>query len=146
MPIAPPRPIILVAAGLAGWALLALASAAQGMVFASYRGTPQAWWPTLGYSAAIFSVWALLTPPLLALADRARGRVAIYVLGLPLATIAHVALFVALYRPVYGAGLTVSEMARAVLMANLDTAVFAYAALIGVAWARRRLWPAPVPA
>ncbi|MFC3711129.1 LytR/AlgR family response regulator transcription factor [Sphingoaurantiacus capsulatus] len=144
----PPSPARLIAVALAGWALFALASAAQGVVFAAYRGVPQPWWPTLGYSVAIFSVWALLTPPLLALADRVarqRQRVVLHALGLPLATLAHVLLFVALYRPVYGAGLGVIEMARAVLMANLDTAVFAYAALIGASYARRRFTKRDAP-
>lgn len=146
MPASSPSPPRLIAYALAGWTLLTLVSAVQGVVFGAYRGAPQPWWPTLAYSAAIFSAWALLTPPLLALAGRAlahRHRIAWLAAGLPLAMLTHVLLFVALYRPIYGADLSVTEMARAVLLANLDTAAFACAALIGGAYARRRLTPRP---
>lgn len=144
------RPVLLVGAGLSGWALLALVSAAQGVLFSWSAGAAQPWWPTLGYSAAIFSVWALLTPPLMIAADRiaaaARGRIALHVAGLPIAVAAHLLLFVALYRPMYGADVPPLAMARAVLFANIDTASFAYLTLIGAAFARRRLMARGTPA
>lgn len=54
----------------AGWALLALVFASQGYLASAYRGNPQDWWPTLGYSLAFYSVWALLTPFVLILARK----------------------------------------------------------------------------
>lgn len=142
----------LLGAGAAGWLLLTLASAAQGVVFAWYRGAPQPWWPTLGYAAAIFSVWALLAPALVSFFDRLSAATmsrlakrALMLLALPVATIGHVLLFVALYGPVYGAAaVSPVAMMRDVLAANIDTAAFAYAALLAAhVFARRRARPAP---
>jgi len=125
--------------------MLAVISAAQGQLLALYHGRPQPWWPALGYAAAIFSVWALLTPALLRGADLLTGlsdprlRVAAHVAGLPIAVAVHVLVFVQLFWPVYGSGTAAPlDMARPVLLSNLDTASVAYAAVIVAAYLRRR--------
>ena len=138
---APHRGIVLFCSGAAAWALATLISAAQGQLFAAYHGRPQEWWATLGYTAAVFSVWGLLTPAVLATAGKVHGaqlssatRSALAVLGYPAITVLHVFLFTALFWPVYGsAGSTPFTMVKPVLLANLDKSAFAYVALIAVA-------------
>jgi hypothetical protein len=128
-----------VGAGL--WIFVTLASAVQGQLFAAYHGRQQDWWATLGYTAAIFSVWALLTPGVLKVADKIYAarlhRVTaamMWVLGYPVTTALHISLFVVLFWPVYGANAsTPLAMAKPVFLANLDKSVFAYAALIAFA-------------
>ncbi|WP_363799864.1 LytTR family DNA-binding domain-containing protein [Lysobacter firmicutimachus] len=137
--------------GVAVWALATLISAAQGQAFAAYRGRPQDWWSTLGYTAAIFSVWAVLAPAIMAAADRlfASGlnkvqQAAIAVFGYLFATALHVALFVVVFWPVYGSGLpNPSAMVWPVVLANLDKAAFAYTALIIAVLIRRHLHQRP---
>ena len=134
-------------AGVAIWCLVTLASAAQGQLFAAYQGRQQDWWATLGYTAAIFSVWALLTPAVLKGADRVHAArpprviaAAIWALGYPLTTALHILLFVTLFWPVYGASVsTPFAMAKLVLLANLDKSIFAYGALMAFDFLRRRL-------
>lgn len=136
-----------IVAGAALWAVLTLASALQGQLFAAYHGRMQDWGATLGYTAAIFAVWALLAPAVLKTADaiadarpHRRTMLALWAIGFPLTTALHVALFVLLFGPVYGAGLpTPVAMAERVLLANFDKAIFAYLALAGFAHFRRRM-------
>lgn len=133
--------------GAAVWMFVTLASAAQGQLFATYHGREQDWWPTLGYTAAVFSVWALLSPAVLMAADRIYAArlprptaTVAGVLGYPIATVLHVALFVLIFWPIYGSRApTPWAMAELVLLANLDKAAFAYVGLIAVAGLRRRL-------
>jgi len=129
--------------GLSLWACAALISAGQGQLLSVYRGQPQSWWPSFAYTLAIFSIWFGLAPFGIALARRAlrlRGpaRIACLLLGFPLAITIHVALFTAIFRPIYGGQLNLAEMATRVLVANLDTAAFAYALLIAIAALRER--------
>lgn len=160
----PDRRLLAVGAGVLLWALVTLASAAQGQLLSAYHGRAQDWWPTLGYTAAIFSVWALLTPLLLKAADallaaRLPRAIAamLWILGYPLATALHVALFALLFWPIYGSRApTPSAMIEPVLLANFDKAAFAYLALVAAAHLRRHLRaraparpaaaPAPAPA
>lgn len=129
------------------WALAALVCAAQGYLFAAAQHRSQDWWATLGYTAAIFSVWGLLTPLLLAAADRLLStglprpaQLALGLSGYPLATALHVLLFVILFWPVYGGqAATPLAMAEPVLLANIDTSALAYAALLAVAVVRGHL-------
>ena len=86
--------------GVAAWALATLISAAQGQAFAAYRGRPQEWWGALGYTAAIFAVWAALAPAIMAAVERlfASGlnnglQAGIVVFGYLFATALHVGLF-----------------------------------------------------
>lgn len=129
--------------GASIWAVLALASALQGQIFALYHGQAQDWWSSLGYSVAVFSVWGALTPVVLKaaawIAQRSAlvSRIAYHLLCLPAFVAAHTLVFVAIYWPVYGTGLTPVEMARPVLLANLDKAVFAYLALAALDHFRR---------
>lgn len=131
--------------GGAIWLVVSLASAAQGYGFALYHDRVQHWWPTFGYTAAIFAMWGLLAPAMLKLMDRiAASRVgraptlALWVVGYPLATALHIALFVLLFWPVYGtAAATPLAMARSVFLANIDTSLFAYLALGVIAAVRR---------
>ena len=141
----PDRPLLSLRFGLAAWALVTLMSAVQGQVIAAYLGRPQSWWPTLGYTAAIFSVWALLTPGVLKMADKIcsmrspRAAGALWVLGYPATTALHVLLFVVLFWPVYGSETsTPFTMVKPVLLENLDKSAFAYLALIAAAHLRRR--------
>lgn len=137
--------LLSIGVGAMVWIFVALASAAQGQLFAAYQGRPQEWWPTLGYSAAVFSVWALLTPAVLMAADRIHTarlpRVNAMILGIagyPITAAVHVTLFVVLFWPVYGARApTPLAMMEPVLLANLDKSAFAYVALIAVARLRR---------
>lgn len=146
-PPSPTRRLLIFGVAAALWIFVTLASAVQGQLFAAYRGRAQDWWATLGYTAAIFSVWALLAPAVLKLADmiyaaRPRRVVAatIWVLGYPVVTALHVTLFVILFWPVYGTSVsTPFAMAERVFLANLDKSVFAYAALIAFAYLRRRI-------
>jgi len=142
----PVRGAAALSAGAAAWALVTLASTLQGQLFAIYHGHPQDWWATLGYTAAIFSIWALLAPVVLKVADAVTAArpnrltaVALWALGYPVTTALHVALFVLLFWPIYGSGLpTPFAMAKPVLLANLDNATFAYLALAAFAQVRRR--------
>lgn len=120
-----------------GWLGVALLSSAQGHLLADSSGRSQPWWPSFGYAVAIFSVWALLTPFLMHVvrqigtaANRVR-QLAQHVLAFCAFTALHLAIFVNLYWPIYG-GTTASplEMAQPVLLANIDTAVSAYALLV----------------
>ena len=143
----PDRRLLLLCVGAAAWSLVTLVSAVQGQLFAAYHGRPQDWWPTLGYTAAVFSVWALLTPAVLKVADMiyaARpprtATAALWVMGYPVTTALHVMLFVALFWPIYGSEApTPFAMAEPVLLANLDKSAFAYVALIAIARLRRHL-------
>ena len=130
---------------LLGWGLVALVSAAQGQIFALYQGRNQAWWPSLGYTAAVFSIWAILTPAALGIfrgiaASRlgSVAKAALIAASLPALVALHVLLFVGIFWAVYGpAGSTPWTMAQPVLAANLDKAAFAFAALVTVALSRR---------
>lgn len=131
------------------WSAVALIFALQGHFLSLYRGTPQLWWPSFGYSLAIFSVWALLSPAIVLAVRRAELRfsrrwrlAAACVAGLPAVALLHVVLFALLYWPIYnGDGAIPSRRAMAERMAlpNLDTNVLLYAILVGgtLAWTAR---------
>jgi two-component system LytT family response regulator len=138
---------------LAAWSAIAVVFAAQGWWAAQQRGSPQPWWPSLGYSVALFSIWALLTGPILGLAGRIERsglsrwkRVGLYVAGFPLATAGHVGLFALLYWPLYNDGGKIPSplaMAERMLVPNAHTNLVFYAGLVaigvaGVARARKR--------
>lgn len=143
----PKNRLLAIGLGAAAWAAATLISAVQGQLFAAYQGRPQDWWPTLGYTAAIFSVWALLTPLVLKAADAVHAArlprmatAALWILGYPLFTALHVTIFVLLFRPIYGTQApTAFAMAQPVLLANLDKAAFACVALVAFAHWRRQL-------
>ncbi|MBL8656683.1 MAG: LytTR family transcriptional regulator [Altererythrobacter sp.] len=127
---------------VAAWVSVTLISAIQGQLLAVYHGRPQDWWGTLGYTAAIFSVWAMLALPIvlganlvLAGARSPVMRTALLATGYPIAMAGHVLLFSALFWPIYGTGAaTPFAMMRPVLLANLDKSTFAYVALIAAVW------------
>lgn len=134
---------------LSGWALVALAQAVQGNFLAAYRGTPQPWWPTFGYTAAIYSIWALLSWPIvgavIAIERRIRRlslRIIAYLSLWPVVVGAHVLLFALIYWPVYrGAAVATRwEMTSVMFVRNLDTSGLLYLALVGltIGWLR---WP-----
>ena len=139
---------------VAGWSLVAFAQSLQGYLIAAYKGHPQPWWPTLGYVAAIYSIWAMLTWPVVA-AVRAieRGiarwwaRLAAYLAIWPIVTALHVLLFGLIYWPIYrGPGAATRwEMADIMFVRNFSTNGLLYAALIGaaIAWLR---WPSKAAA
>lgn len=134
---------------LAAWTLVALAQAGQGYFVAAYRGHAQDWWPTLGYVAAIYSIWALLSWPVvgaaLAIERRIRpwwGRIAAYLLLWPVTVYAHVLLFGLIYWPVYRSArvATRGAMADIMFVRNFDTNTMLYAGVVAltIAWTR---WP-----
>lgn len=132
------------------WSTVALIFSAFGYFSAMRRGAEQLWWPTFGYSLAIFSVWAVMTWPVLWLADRVEKRVpkwwmrlTMYAFGLPLICAFHVFTFAVLYWPFYNDGGRIATrwaMGERMLLANLDTNALFYALLIGAValLARRR--------
>jgi two-component system, LytTR family, response regulator len=132
--------------GVLPWVALTLLVTLQGQAFAALQGHPQAFWPALAYTAAIYSVWALLGPAFLAVAGRIVAakvspavRGAKLAFGLPAVLLLHVGLFSVLYWPIYGRGMASPlEMMPYVLGANLDTGTLAYAAIVALAVLRRR--------
>lgn len=133
--------VLLAGVSLVGWTLAALLFAGQAYIFSLYRGSPQAWWPTFGYVIAIFSIWALVTPPLVLLVRRVETsgwglsrRAALYILGLPATILLHVLLFAGLFWPTYnndGRLPTRWAMAERMLLSNLDKNLLLYAGLVG---------------
>lgn len=132
-----------------GWALVALAQALQGNFLAAYRGDPQPWWPTFGYSAAIYSIWAFLSWPIARAAiaierrvHRLGLRIAAYLLLWPIAVGAHVVLFALAFWPIYRGETTATrwDMASIMFVRNLDTNGLFYLVLVALtaAWLR---WP-----
>lgn len=117
--------------------LVSFVASLQGYLFSLYQGRPQLLWPTFAYSLSIFSVWALLTPPIILLLKRIlRSELAISykallsICGFAVAVIVHLALFVALFWYIYSSNsLTPFVMAQKVFFANIDTAIFAYVAI-----------------
>lgn len=137
------------AAILFGWALVAAAQAAQGTFVAAYRGTPQSWWPTFLYVGAIYSIWALLSWPIISIVLAAERqvkrwwvRIGAYLLLWPATAYAHVLLFGLIYWPFYRAPHipTRQAMADIMFLRNFDTNTMLYAALVGltITWTR---WP-----
>ncbi|WP_417456555.1 LytR/AlgR family response regulator transcription factor [Kordiimonas sp.] len=122
------------------WFLLALLFSAEGYLVSAYRGSPQAWWPSFGYSLAIFSIWALVSPPVLRLVRQVeeRGlprlrRIGLYALGAIIINPLHVALFVLIFWPVYndaGRIATRLDMGERMIVQNLHTNLIFYCALV----------------
>ena len=143
------RAQIVLVMGTLPWVALTLLITLQGQIFAALQERPQALWPALGYTAAIYSVWALLGPVLLAIASRVVDakvawviRATALALGLPAALAVHVGLFSLLYWPIYGRGFASPlEMAPYVVGANLETGALAYTAIIALAIVRQRRRP-----
>ena len=132
--------------GVLPWVALTLLVTFKSQVLAVLQGHPQPLWSALGYTAAIYSVWALLGPILLETVSRVIGtrvarliRVAALVAGLPIALMLHVGLFSIFYWPIYGRTFSSpGEMIPYVFAANLDTGALAYAAIVAIAVWRRR--------
>lgn len=156
---APAGPRGWIAALLFGWSLIALVQAAQGYGVAAWRGQPQAWWPSIGYSAAIYSVWLLLSWPIvravLTVERRIRRwwlRVAAYLALWPVVAGAHVLLFGLIYWPLYrgDAVPTRGAMVEHMFVRNFDSNTMLYAALVAltIGWTRwpRRIEPVQRPA
>ncbi len=130
----------LCAVVVAGWAAVAVVFAVQGQAVSLWRGAPQAWWPSLGYSLAIFSVWAVLTLPLRravltveAHVAPAWRRVALYLAGYPIVAAAHVGLFVLAYWPLYNDGGRIAtrwSMGERMFLSNFDTNTIFYGLVV----------------
>jgi hypothetical protein len=144
----------LTAAVVCAWSAVALLLSVQGYLTSAQAGAPQPWWPSVGYAFAVFSIWAVLTWPVLASVRRIesggprRRRLALYLAGLPLIAALHVALFVALFWPLYNDGgrLTRWAMAERMFVRNLGTDALFYAALVGAGLRLARRPAAPSPA
>jgi hypothetical protein len=147
--IGPARLVLLC---IAGWSAVALLLAAQGYLVGHVRGSPQPWWPSFAYTAAIFSVWAMLTPGLVISVLKIEAAVpvstlrwVIYGLGLPVTFALHVGMFVLLYWEFYNDNGQIASrwaMAHGMFVRNLDTDSLFYAVIVaGVvalrAWRRR---------
>lgn len=147
------RPWRLAAAIVLGWSAVAALLSLQGWLTS---GGAQAWWPSLGYSFAIFSVWAALTWPVLAAVRRAEAsglgltaRLLVYAAGLLVVAALHVGLFVAVYWPIYNDDGRLGRwaMGERMFVRNLGTNALFYAALVGTGLRlARRPAPAPPPA
>ncbi|WP_417462768.1 LytR/AlgR family response regulator transcription factor [Kordiimonas sp.] len=122
------------------WFLLALLFAAEGYILSRYRGGGQPWWPSFGYSLAIFSIWALISPLLLRLIGliekqglKPISRASLYTLGLAIINPLHVMLFVLVYWPFYNDGGRIAtrlEMGERMIVQNLHTNLIFYAVLV----------------
>lgn len=129
---------------LAAWFGLALALASIGQVSAALARQQQPWWPSFGYALAISSCWIVLIPPLLLATQRLQRfgpvlRWSLYLVGWPIATAAHVALFALLFGPLYGSADMGGRIAMIERMAvrNLDTDLFLYVLVLGAGlWSR----------
>jgi uncharacterized protein YggT (Ycf19 family) len=123
------------------WALVAFVFAAQGYFVSAHQGARQAWWPSLGYSGAIFSIWALLTGPLVWLVRKIHARVrhlgirmVLLVLLCPVTCAIHVFGFALLYWPLYsneGSIPSRSVMGERMFVRNLDTNTLIYVLIVG---------------
>jgi len=139
-----------------GWTAVALLLSVQGYVTAASAGRPQPWWPSFGYSLAIFSIWAVLTAPILSAVRRVEAsgwslarRVAVYAAGGAIAWLLHIGLFVLAFWPVYNDGGRIATpwaMAELMFVRNLGTDLMFYAALVAVGLVTvRRAVRAPQP-
>jgi hypothetical protein len=125
----------------AAWLLVALLFSAQGYLASLYRGTPQPWWPSFGYTLSICAIWALITPVLVQAVRRLEGagkplriRIIFYGAGLPAANALHVGLFALIFWPMFNDGGRIAgrwAMAERMLYLNLDTNALFYAAIVG---------------
>ncbi|HEY0648183.1 hypothetical protein, partial [Phenylobacterium sp.] len=127
----------LAAAIVLGWSAVALLLSLQGWLTS---GRSQAWWPSLGYSFAIFSVWAALTWPVLSAVRRVEAsglalpaRLGVYAAGLLVVSALHVLVFVVVYWPLYNDGGRLARwaMGERMFARNLGTNALFYAALVG---------------
>jgi two-component system, LytTR family, response regulator len=148
----PPRSLRAFAAIALGWSAVAGLLSLQGWLTSANAGRAQPWWPSLGYSFAIFSVWAALTWPVLegvrrveGLALRLPARIALYAAGLFVVAALHIGLFVAVYWPLYNddGRLARWAMGERMFVRNLGTNTLFYAALLGLGL---RLARRPAPA
>lgn len=158
-PLTPKRLAVFYGWSVLVWFLLALIFAAEGYILSRYRGGAQPWWPSFGYSLAIFSVWAVLTPPLLIAVTRfeeswqgRKLRFLAYLVGLVAANPVHVALFALVYWPAYNNGGEITSrvaMGERMIMQNLHTNLVFYTALIALgillAALARRYGPVEAP-
>jgi hypothetical protein len=128
------------------WVAVALLFALQGQAVSTYRGAHQPWWPSFGYSLAIFSVWAILAPVIALSIGRAEARLvnwwqlaAACAAGLPIASLLHVGIFALLYWPIYNGDGAISSrftMIERMALQNLDTNALFYVIVVGatLAW------------
>lgn len=131
-----------------GWFCIAAIFSIQGYGMSLYRGAPQPWWPSFGYSLAIFSIWAVLTIPIVQAVSAIEARIAsaprrflVYAAGLPLMAVLHVGLFALIFWPLYNDGGRIASrwaMGERMLLANLDTNTVLYGLLVGIAVAKTR--------
>jgi len=140
------RAMRLAAFIVVAWSGVALLLALQGYLTS---GGDQPWWPSLGYSFAIFSVWAVLTAPILAGVRRVEeagwglpARAAVYAAGIVAVSALHVALFVLAFWPLYNDGGRIPTrwaMGERMFVRNFGTNVLFYAAVVaaGLLAARR---------
>lgn len=143
-----------------GWLTVALVLSLEGLIAAELRNSPQAWWPSFGYSLAIFSIWMVLTPLLAFTVDRIEAqitawpmRLLLYIAGWPIVCLLHVGLFALLFWDVYADSArmpTRGAFAIAMFVRNMDLDGFLYAGIVlgMIVWRRRtvqRIPPARSP-
>jgi nitrate reductase NapE component len=142
---------------VAGWTLVTLVQSLQGYLVAVWQGHDQDWWPTFFYVGAIYSIWALMTWPIVAATAAIERRIARWWARLaaclalwPVAAAAHVGLFGLIYWPVYRSETVATrrEMADLMFVRNFDTNSMLYLALVGITiawlrWPRKAETPAP---
>jgi len=152
---APPtrsRALRLAAGIVLAWSVVAVLLSLQGWLTSASAGRAQPWWPSLGYSFAIFSVWAVLTAPVLVAVRRIEAsglglpaRLSVYGLGVLAVSALHVGLFVLAYWPLYNTGVPSRwAMGERMFVRNLGTNVLFYAAIVAVGLrAAHRVAPGP---
>lgn len=133
---------------VSAWGVVAVVHALLACLVVRYQGRTQAWWPTLGYMGAIYSVWAVLTLPIAHIALRIENRagplwmrLALHVAIWPVVVMLHTLLFVLIYWPVYRSENvpTHRAMAETMLVQNFDTGSIFYAAIVCLVIARHRM-------
>lgn len=132
------RILRLVALVVGAWLAVALLLATQGYLTS---GRTQPWWASLGYSVAIFSVWAALTFPILTAVRHVEAtdwslprRLVAYAAGALIVPALHVGLFVLAFWPIYADGGRIPSrwaMGEIMFLRNVGSNVILYVCVVG---------------
>lgn len=132
----------MVFAIMAAWTLLALLFASQGYLASAYRGRPQGWWETLGYSLAFYAIWALLTPAILWLVARVPFEprrvvpfLAVHVPASILTSLGQALLFALIFWPLYSDGGRIAtrlDLWQSMLVASFHSNLLIYWVVTGL--------------
>lgn len=141
------RPVGAILMITSAWTGVAALLTLQGWLTGLYAGEAIPLGPAFGYSLAIASIWAMMTPPLLAfgaLLRRTRpSRVRAFgalLAGYGGAALIHVSAFSLLFWPIYGAGQhdDLQAMGAHMIVRNIGLNALFFAALVALGWLRDR--------